>query len=477
MTEKLRINDSWVREIDGELTFCGVLESYFDQICVDNFWRAKETKKNYLNNYNNKILPALIEQDLQPLSSFTKEDFHNAIERIKEAYQKGEYSENTIRHYRHLIEVVVIVAAEHGICENVLWGSCFMLPETIGAEEKRRELVKLKKSLTAEQELRVADRLLKDYKQPGTRFGILLMFTLGLRNGEACAANFGDIREMSEANNLHVLMVYKTVESKENQLVSSGKTRNADRIIPINDDVYTFLLKRRHYIAESLKCSFEETDTLPIACDNSGFIARCVPDHLSDAGKNLFREIGLEGDILAYIDEEIEEGEDPILVREKDPTAYLFRRNFATQLHILRMSESEIEYLIGHDIENAYETRNEYVNSERLLKMKEKLDFRAVFNHSGKIQSHLICQNRKEQRVDMPLPGTIEFDANEGLLFVRLESNEPNDFISVLFCENKETEINILSATKGSAESIYDEERTVNVLKKYHKEYSKVEGQ
>ena len=56
-------------------------------------------------------------------------------------------------------------------------------------------------------------------------------------------------------------------------------------------------------------------------------------------------------------------------------------------------------------------------------------------------------------------------------------TNEPNDFISVLFCENKETEINILSATKGSAESIYDEERTVNVLKKYHKEYSKVEGQ
>ena len=139
------------------------------------------------------------------------------------------------------------------------------------------------------------------------------------------------------------------------------------------------------------------------------------------------------------------------------------------------MSESEIEYLIGHDIENAYETRNEYVNSDRLLKMKEKLDFRAVFNHSGKIQSQLICQDRKEQRVDMPLPGTIEFDANEGLLFIRLETNEPNDFICMLFSENKETEINIISANQGSTESIYDEERTVNVLKKYHKEYAKVE--
>ena len=107
--------------------------------------------------------------------------------------------------------------------------------------------------------------------------------------------------------------------------------------------------------------------------------------------------------------------------------------------------------------------------------MKEKLDFRAVFNHSGKIQSQLICQDRKEQRVDMPLPGTIEFDANEGLLFVRLESNEPNDFVSLTFQENNDTEIIILSANQGSTESVYDEERTVNILKKYHKEYSRVE--
>jgi hypothetical protein len=47
----------------------------------------------------------------------------------------------------------------------------------------------------------------------------------------------------------------------------------------------------------------------------------------------------------------------------------------------------------------------------------------------------------------------------------------------VLFSEYKETEIIILSATQGSTESIFDEERTVNVLKKYHKEYSKVELQ
>ena len=45
----------------------------------------------------------------------------------------------------------------------------------------------------------------------------------------------------------------------------------------------------------------------------------------------------------------------------------------------------------------------------------------------------------------------------------------------MLFSENKETEINIISANQGSTESIYDEERTVNVLKKYHKEYAKVE--
>ena len=81
------------------------------------------------------------------------------------------------------------------------------------------------------------------------------------------------------------------------------------------------------------------------------------------------------------------------------------------------------------------------------------------------VRGFFFCKKRRQEN------GTPKTSAPERM------TNEPNDFVSVLFNENKETEINILSANQGSTESIYDEERTVNVLKKYHKEYSKVEGQ
>ena len=64
----------------------------------------------------------------------------------------------------------------------------------------------------------------------------------------------------------------------------------------------------------------------------------------------------------------------------KDPTAYLFRRNFGTHLHILGLSEPEIEYVIGHDIDDPYETRNEFVNEEKLFAIKQKMDRRPLVN-------------------------------------------------------------------------------------------------
>ena len=88
---------------------------------------------------------------------------------------------------------------------------------------------------------------------------------------------------------------------------------------------------------------------------------------------------------MASINEDLQE--DPIFDKDslpfedrKDPTAYLFRRNFGTHLHILGLSEPEIEYVIGHDIDDPYETRNEFVNEEKLFSIKQKMDRRPLVN-------------------------------------------------------------------------------------------------
>lgn len=61
------------------------------------------------------------------------------------------------------------------------------------------------------------------------------MFALGLRNGETCGANYGDIKPMLLHPECKVLWVFKSTVIGSNIVKSSGKTRNADRIIPIQN--------------------------------------------------------------------------------------------------------------------------------------------------------------------------------------------------------------------------------------------------
>ena len=82
---------------------------------------------------------------------------------------------------------------------------------------------------------------------------------------------------------------------------------------------------------------------------------------------------------MTYIDAELQRAANEKQF-EKDPSAYLFRRNFGTHLFILGLSETEIQYVVGHDIEGLYETRNEFVNEERLLEIKQKMEQRPIFN-------------------------------------------------------------------------------------------------
>ena len=82
---------------------------------------------------------------------------------------------------------------------------------------------------------------------------------------------------------------------------------------------------------------------------------------------------------MTYIDAELQRAANEKQF-EKDPSAYLFRRNFGTHLFILGLSEAEIQYVVGHDIEDLYETRNEFVNEERHLEIKQKMEQRPIFN-------------------------------------------------------------------------------------------------
>lgn len=473
------LDPAWVCKINDELTFCGVLEEYFAD--CSKHWHKETTRIQYLKEYNDKILPNLPNVNDTPISRYTKEDYDEAINVIAGRGQSSKegvfvpYADSTLQHFRHLIEVVVVVAADHELCNNVLWGSRFTLSETESQSNAVKEYVKLKKSLTIAEEKRLAKVIFSNPEQRGQYMGLLLMFALGLRNNEACGLNFGDFKPMKDSSQCYLAWIYKTTVRDTNEVKSSGKTKNADRVIPLPEILMEFLLERKKYVEEELEKMGNERlkiEDCPVACVENQVDIRCTASQLTAAGRELFRRVGMSGDQLAYIDKELDDPEICREIKERDPTAYLFRRNFATHLYILGLTESQIQYVLGHDIEDMYETRNEFINEERLYDIKIALEQRPIFNrvisNNFDVNLELLEYDNKMVPLHNSIAEEYQIDVKSGKLRIHLAANEPGDEISVKIKPGENTVLRKDSIYYGKKPT-YD--RTINILKKYHEMY------
>lgn len=463
---KILIDDSWIREIHRngltEYTFCGALEYRYKHIA--KYWNA-DTRKKHEREYNNIILPALKNHNDKSIKEYTKEDFEEAIELIKESGYEREgvrrqYAESSIHNFENLIYYVVFQSSVYGLCDNVLWGTRFVL-ELPDEEGELEERVVLKKSLTIEQEKRFAREVMSDPSEDGPVLALLLMWALGLRNGETCGLNYGDIKPLEGHPECFVAWVYKSTKVKSAELQSGGKTYNTGRIVPVPDIVKAFLDERKKMITEVLKYQGREdinVDTLPICCDgvidhdNDDYTGRCKADQVTAAAHVVFEKAGITSKQVAYLDAELSEGNTAKILKEKEPTAYLLRRNYATQMCILGLSNSEMQYLIGHDVEDAYESRNEYVDSDRIYSMFLKLQQRELLNEKRDIY------NKTEMHFHGP--GTVK---------IHLSAKEPTNGILVKISESANDTDTETKWYEG-VETV-EEDRSVNVLEVYHRLY------
>lgn len=467
-----------VHSIDGKLTFYGVLSDYYED-CAKHW--GETTRSSYNRDYNEKIFPNLRDHDNTPIEKYEKDDYDAAIQALVEKGKGKEddvfvpYAEATLQHYRHIIEVVVSVAAEKGICDNVLWGSVFILPQQSTARDEENERVTLKKSLSPEEEIAVAKVLSSDVAQRGQNLGLLLMFALGLRNNEACGADYGDIKPMQTHPECKALWVYKSTTVGSNVLKSGGKTRNADRIIPIPSELEKYISDRRHYLEQNVEFApFDEIqsiDDLPIACLEHDYKVRCSASKLTAAGREMFRRISLDQHQLAYIDADLSQEDTSDEIAEKDPTAYLLRRNFGTHLHILGLTEPEIEYVMGHDIRDAYEARNEFVNEEKQYEIKLKLDQRPLLNDEKKASEMQVIQMVPNQ--SYPLGERrlqkVRLKIGRGCLKIHLTTKEPFDRLEMKLAIVPQTFSVKSRSFIGSIAPKY--ERGIDIIKRYHRKY------
>ena len=381
----------WIASVSGKLTFSGVVETYWKEI--SKRWN-ENTQADYQDDYERFILPFIEDR---PLEESTREDMDKALDDA-ETFRRNNGYVNSIgihRHYQHLIKLVLEAADRHGVCPDILWGTEYNVSETADQEKLLTdEYVKLRKSLTINEEIRICHELLEDPAQEATNFGLLLMFCLGLRNNEACGASFGDVHPLACNGSVFTLWVYKSTEKGKNEMRYGGKTANVSRIIPVPDKLHQLLLQRRNYLKRMLSPNLDPStdlddyiDALPIVGMGNGFSDRCSAPILTKAGNMLFKRIKLEQELLALIDRDIrapgrtEEG-----ITEKDPSAYLFRRNLGTHLYSLGLDDNEIQYIMGHAIEDENDERSFFRNEEKLYPIARKMSLRPLVNT---VQRHL----------------------------------------------------------------------------------------
>lgn len=462
--------NEWKYMVDNEYTFFGVYCEFYDK--VSKKWKASSTRTQNELTYNNKIIPNLNDHDTKPISSYLREDYDAAIERIikqgqgnkSEPYQP--YADSTIKTFRRLIYYVVDVAAEEGLCENVLWESCYNPKVSTDDEERIARNGLLPKSLTIAQEIAVAQVLLKDPMQTGQNMGLLLMYGLGLRNAEACGVNFDDIKPMQGHPECTVLWIYKTTGYDKNTTRLGGKSKNADRIIPIPSLILNIMNKRRQRLELLLD---KDIGNYPLTCLDNQWEQRCSARQLTAAARKLFQTINMNAAQVSTIDNDLRTDTDSNLSNdEHEPTAYLFRRNFGTHMHILGLSEAEIQYVIGHDIEDPYETRNEFVNEEKLYQIHLKMSRRPFVNVGTKVPATISLAAGSTTQINnvasFNLPG------NNCKIKLHLQAKEPCDSIQIKVSTHPR-KISINCENEMYSSEFINNNRSIDINKQYQTIY------
>lgn len=388
----------WNEAFNGNLTLFGVLLDFWEDIAKR--WKSPQTRENYLKDYDRYVIPCLNDK---PLRDYSREDFDRFIDEVLPRMRKSNghvYNESTHKHFQHLIKRALEAAEENGICTDILWGTQYAISESVSEEElSKKELVKLRKSLSIQEEIYISNKILIDANQSGELFGLALMFCLGTRNQESCSIRFRDIKPFKCDPTHYVAYVYSTLDSSGNAALS-GKTSNMVRIIPVPSVLMQLLALRRTLLikkvldgdiipdydlslqaAEPEESAAKYVDNLYIACHENNYTVPCTSPSLTKSGSQLLKEAGVNQEQLALIDLDIrrpgrtEEG-----IKEKDPTTYLLRRNLGSHLYFLGLDDNEIQYIMGHEIEDPSDKRFYYRNEEKLYPIALKMSKRPIVN-------------------------------------------------------------------------------------------------
>jgi len=467
-----KLGESYISHTPGgELTFVGILREYYE--IISSKWN-EETQKKYTQDYNERLLPAL--GPLKPMRLYEEDDFIDVLSVLRRSYR---YNEERMNHFMNLIWKVYITGVEQGLYPDKLnWKNMVRTGGNKGFSGSGFKKQILRKSFTIQEERKLLEWFssLDPITALGEEIGLAIMLFSGLRNQEACGLDFSGLRLLGRYNN-PCIVVFQTTKKDNNEIKAGGKTGNAMRIIPAFDFLYEFLEERRKYIEENIAGrdgSQISVDGMPVVCKGLSYSIRGQSSDLSAFANKLFEKLGIRKAFLlnsktTVFHQKLAE----VNIEEKDATTYICRRNFATHLYSLGFSESEIQYLIGHDIESSSDSRNFLGNEDNIMVMKLKMDqhpYRLYFKHG-------VDENEIS---DSNVPYISYLNADETLILkadnkkiefkIEVDAEEPMDSITI----SSKSNIDKASMVLGSKINGSGYGYTVNVRNLVNKNYERI---
>ncbi len=398
----------------------------------------------YLRAYNNVIIPAMekTEFGLGALARLENDDVEEILLQIRR--DKGYCcAESTIRLMRYLIWCVYKQGFQNDHYEDKLRYEELGIFGRSPLEEDQQLIAKMmlmKKSLSIEEELRAAEwfkqklnlRSEKVEEEPrGEYYGLLMMFAYGFRNAEACGLNYDAIVKIPDRD-FSCVFVKTTTDGGSNELKTGGKTLNFTRVLPLYDFIETILDKRRTFIVDYIERSGKsrkEAETLvkryPIGRKGNNYSERASRDDLTKMGRIFLREI--IGDGYAAVNQATGQVlfKQKLLdasIDERDATTYLLRRSAATNYYAMGFSASQIQFLMGHLIEDPDVMRYFLVNPDRQKEIKDKIETHPMcifFGGGGKPEQETIVHQKARIR------SRIEIIAKEPNVGISLRIDSP----------------------------------------------------
>lgn len=477
----------WAVEVSsGELnspypssnTFYGICSQY-PEACFRG--TNPKTRSEYLNHLKNTILPTMEDHNSKNIAEYTREDYDKVIGKIRDrgtltGCKKGvfePYQESTIQKFRVIIYRIVDAAASYGLCRNVLADTIFCLSEDDLKEilEDRKTLFVTKKSVTPAQEVALMDELFADPCCSDGRLAAgVIAVACGARPNEAAAATFGNIRELPGHPGVFCLYVPESTELKSSDVKLSGKTINANRPLVLSDRALDFLLKRKAFVDRELTARGIEHDIdhVHVGCLGRNYLSCCSSEDVSNGLKAAFAKVGIQKKLLAVIDAELTYGEQ-LEIEERSAAGYLGRHIFATMLGVLDLDETDIQFIIGHKIENPEIRRSDLTSEDNLVRLKRELD---------KIPS--LSLRREETPVDYTATASCSQWEGEGRLnssfhsakriYLKVRSKESFDDLSLKISAPGAT-IRAIPFSERSGET----PRRVDICQDYAEVFRKVE--